>query len=92
LMKAGKSGGHAGKGKSQEPGSAEWAAAVVKKAMPKMVESLIKAAQQCSESRAKAEGAKGDEEGESLTALLLRLLKTSPAHEGSAGAKETAAE
>jgi len=59
----------------------QWAAAVVKKATPKIVESLIEAAgslgerMQTSESKPASHGS-GEGEDESLAALLLRLLRT----------------
>jgi len=66
----------------------QWAAAVVRKAMPKIVESLIEAAASLGEhsqtSQRNASSHEPEEGGdESLAALLLRLLRTPEAGENS---------
>ncbi len=64
-----------------DPEAAKWAAAVVKKATPKIVESLVKAAQQCGNLRPKVAGpsqvqaSPEEPKDESLAAMLLRLLR-----------------
>jgi hypothetical protein len=69
-----------------------WAAAVVRKATPKIVESLLEAAASLGERRQASQDqppSHGSEEGEdeSLAALLLRLLRTPDTGEnGDAGA------
>ena len=66
----------------------QWAAAVVQKAAPKIVDSLIEAAEslgergQTSQSKPASHGAE-EGEGESLAALLLRLLRTPDTGENS---------
>jgi hypothetical protein len=66
----------------------QWAAALVQKATPKIVECLIEAAEsladgrQTSPSKPASHGAEEGEE-ESLAALLLRLLRTPDSGEGS---------
>ena len=62
-------------------GQQQWAAAVVRKAMPKIMESLIEAAASLGERRQPlpsepASQAPEEVEDESLAALLLRLLRT----------------
>lgn len=77
--------------RSRNPRSDErrqWAAAVVQKATPKIVESLIEAAESLGEGRQTSQSkpaSHGGEEGEeeSLAALLLRLLRTPDTGENS---------
>lgn len=64
-----------------DPQMVKWAAAVVKKATPKILESLVKAAQQCGNLRPQAQApshatsASEEHKDESLAAMLLRLLR-----------------
>ena len=80
--------------KPKEPGSAEWAAAVVRKATPSIVESLMEAVRACGVPQAKCQcalaRARAEEEhkDEPLAALLLRLLRA-PAAETDSGQAAT---
>jgi hypothetical protein len=72
----------------------QWAAAVVRKATPRIIESLIEAAASLSEGRQTSAGkpaSRGPDEveDESLAALLLRLLRTPETGENSDAAANT---
>lgn len=74
--------------KARGSGVSQWAASVVKKATPKIAQSLIEAAESLSEPGSlpyskSASQFPGEDEDESLAAMLLRLLRTPDTGESS---------